>query len=64
MKRQTISNNLSDRLEAADAREAVSGLRGLANLRADHADVTIRTFGRAVAIICPSLPTSLTVSEL
>ncbi len=59
MKRQTISNNLSDRLEAADAREAVAGLRGLANLRADHAGVTIRTFGRAVAIICPSLPTSL-----
>ena len=59
MKRESIPKNLSDRLEAADAREAVAVLRGLANLRADHAGITTRTYGRAIAIICGCLPTSL-----
>lgn len=59
MKHESISKKLCDRLEAADAREAVAGLRGLASLRAEYADISSRVFGRAVAIVCPCLPTSL-----
>ena len=51
--------SLTHRLEAADAHEASVGLRGLAAQLGDDAGIEIARYGRAVAMACTALKTSL-----
>ncbi|MCZ6834200.1 MAG: GNAT family N-acetyltransferase [Planctomycetota bacterium] len=59
MSETTIPKERSHRFEAADANEAVEGLKGLQRELGPKAGVVFETFGRAVAIIGTCLDTSL-----
>lgn len=59
MNADMITSDLTHRLEAADAREAVDGLRGLAHSLGDEQSVIVRSFGRITAVLCKQLNTSL-----
>lgn len=59
MLESTIPLELTHRLEAADAREVAIGLQGLAQRLGDEAGVAVGRFGRAVAVVCQCLETSL-----
>lgn len=59
MTKQAIAFELTERLEAADGHELVEGVRGVADRLGERAGVAIETFGRATAVVCRCLETSL-----